>query len=148
MAVCFPSTAANYFHLLRRQIRRPFRKPLICLESKKLMKYRGAMSNIDDFGEGLRFQKVIDDQSKDLVSDDKIRKVVFCSGQVYYDLDAERTKRDIKDIAIVRLEQIAPFPFRAVQRSLDRYTNAELLWTQEEPKNQGAYSFVEPRFRN
>lgn len=114
MAVCFPTTAANYFHLLRRQIRRPFRKPLICLESKKLMKFRSAMSDFDEFGEGLRFKKVIDETSKDLVADDKIRKVIFCSGQVYYDLEAERTKREINDVAIVRLEQIAPFPFRAV----------------------------------
>ena len=104
MAVCFPSTAANYFHLLRRQIRRPFRKPLICAESKKLMKFRPAMSNIEDFGEGLRFQKVIDETASDLVSDSKIRKLILCSGQVYYDLEAERTKRGVKDVAIVRLE--------------------------------------------
>ena len=148
MAVCFPSTAANYFHLLRRQIRRPFRKPLIVPESKKLMKFRPAMSKLEEFGEGLRFQKVIDETSTDLVDDSKVRKLIICSGQVYYDLEAERKKRDIKDVAIVRLEQIAPFPFRALERSLKRYSNAEIMWTQEEPKNQGAWSFVEPRLRN
>ena len=148
MAVCYPSTAANYFHLLRRQIRRPFRKPLICLESKKLMKFRPAMSNIEDFRKGLRFQKVLEDTATDLVADDQIRRVIYCSGQVYYDLESERTKRGIKDIAIVRVEQIAPFPFRNVQPSLQRYKNAEVMWAQEEPKNQGAWPFVEPRLRN
>merc|ERR1719215_976609 len=106
MAVCYPTTAANYFHLLRRQIRRPFRKPLICAESKKLMKFRPAMSSMEAFGEGLRFQKVIHDTATDLVQDSQIKRVILCSGQVYYDLEAERKKRDIKNIAIVRVEQI------------------------------------------
>lgn len=103
---------------------------------------------MEEFGVGLRFQKVIEDHSDFLVADEKIRKVIFCSGQVYYNLEEERTKRGAKDIAIVRVEQLAPFPFRTIGRCLDRYPNAELMWTQEEPKNQGAYSFVEPRMRN
>jgi len=148
IAVCYPSTAANYFHLLRRQIRRPFRKPLICMESKKLMKYRGAMSTIEDFRSGLRFQKVIDESSDKMVADNKVRRVIFCSGQIYYDLEAERAKTGSNDVAIVRVEQIAPFPFRHVERSLRRYANAEVMWAQEEPKNQGAWSFVEPRLIN
>lgn len=148
MAVCYPSTAANYFHLLRRQIRRPFRKPLICFESKKLMKFRGAMSEIEDFKQGNRFQKVIDDKHDALVADDKVRKVIFTSGQLYYDLEAERTKTGSNDVAIVRLEQIAPFPFRHVERSLTRFKNAEFQWAQEEPKNQGSWTFVESRFIN
>ena len=135
MAVCYPTTAANYFHLLRRQIRRPFRKPLICAESKKLMKFRPAMSTMEEFGEGLRFKKVIDDTATDMVPDSQVRRLILCSGQVYYDLEAERKKRDIKDVAIIRVEQISPFPFRHVERSLSRYTNAEVMWTQEEPKN-------------
>ena len=142
------TTAANYFHALRRQIRRPFRKPLIVPVSKKLLKYRGANSNIEDFERGLRFKRVIEDTATDLVPDDQIKKVVFCSGQVYYDLDNERTKRGIKDIAIVRMEQLAPFPFRDITPSLQRYRNAKVQWVQEEPKNQGAWGFVETRIRN
>ena len=83
-----------------------------------------------------------------MVADDKIRRVVLCSGQVYYDLEQERAKRGAKDIAIIRIEQLAPFPFRILQEQLDRYKNAEVMWTQEEHKNQGAWSFVEPRLRN
>ena len=134
--------------MLRRQIRRPFRKPLVVPVSKKLLKFRGAGSKIEEFEVGLRFQRVIGEVAKDLVPDDQIKKVVICSGQVYYDLEAERTKRQIKDIAIVRLEQIAPFPFRYLQPSLERYRNAQVQWVQEEPKNQGAWTFVEPRLRN
>ncbi len=129
------TTAAQFFHLLRRQIRRPFRKPLIVPVSKKLLKYRGANSTIEEFESGLRFQRVISDPAQDLVSDDKIKKVLLCSGQVYYDLENERNKRGIKDIAIVRVEQLAPFPFRYVEPDLARYKNAQVQWVQEEPKN-------------
>lgn len=129
------TTAANYFHLLRRQIRRPFRKPLVVPVNKKLLKFRGANSNIEDFGAGLRFKRVIEETATDLVSDDQIRKVLLCSGQVYYDLEAARSKAGIKDIAIVRLEQLAPFPFRSLEPSLTRYRNAAVQWVQEEPKN-------------
>lgn len=121
--------------MLRRQIRRPFRKPLVVPVSKKLLKFRGAGSKIEDFEVGLRFQRVIEEESTEMVPDNQIKKVVFCSGQVYYDLVAERTKRGINDIAIVRVEQIAPFPFRYIEPSLARYSNAQVQWVQEEPKN-------------
>ena len=147
-SLAYCTTAANYFHLLRRQIRRPFRKPLIVPVSKKLLKFRGASSNIEDFEVGLRFQRVIEETSTEMVPDAQVKKVLFCSGQIYYDLEAERKKRGINDIAIVRLEQLAPFPFRYIEPSLARYSNATVEWVQEEPKNQGAFSFVEPRFRN
>lgn len=148
MRVCNPTTAANYFHLLRSQVRRPFRKPLIVVSPKKLLKLKAANSNIEEFGQGLRFMKVIPDKGENMVAADKIRKVIFCSGQVYYDLENERTKKGVKDVAIVRVEQIAPFPFRSVRKVLEEYKNAEIMWTQEEPKNQGAWSFVDPRMRN
>lgn len=83
-----------------------------------------------------------------MAADNKIRRVVFCSGQVYYDLENERQKQAINDVALVRIEQLAPFPFRAVKTVLQRYPNAEVMWTQEEPKNQGPWPFVEPRMRN
>ena len=116
--------------------------------SKKLLKFRGAGSKIEEFEVGLRFQRVICEPAKDLVPDNQVKKVLLCSGQVYYDLETERTKRGIKDIAIVRLEQLAPFPFRYLEPSLERFSNAKVEWVQEEPKNQGAWSFVEPRLRN
>ena len=147
-SLCYCTTAAQYFHLLRRQIRRPFRKPLVVPVSKKLLKFRGAGSKIEEFEVGLRFQRVICEPAKDLVPDNQVKKVLLCSGQVYYDLETERTKRGIKDIAIVRLEQLAPFPFRYHEPSLERFSNAKVEWVQEEPKNQGAWSFVEPRLRN
>lgn len=120
---------------MRRQIRRNFRKPLVVPVSKKLLKYRGADSNIEDFGLGLRFKRVLEETSKDLVPDAQIKKVLLCSGQLYYDLANEREKRGIKDIAIVRLEQLAPFPFRSLEPSLKRYSNAKVQWVQDEPKN-------------
>ena len=83
----------------------------------------------------MRFKRVLEDPATDLVADNQIRKVVYCSGQVYYDLEAERTKRGIKDIAIVRIEQLAPFPFESLEPSLTRYSNAQVQWLQEEPKN-------------
>lgn len=146
--VAFCTTAAQYFHLLRRQIRRKFRKPLVVMVSKKLLKYRGANSTIEEFGTGLRFKKAIADTTTDLVAANRVKKVILCSGQVYYDLEAERTKRGIKDIAIVRVEQISPFPFKWVEPELAKYQNAKVTWCQEEPKNQGAFTFVETRLRN
>ena len=129
------TTAAQFFHLLRRQIRRPFRKPLIVPVSKKLLKFRGANSSIEEFGSGLRFKKVLEETSTSLVPDNQIKKVLLCSGQVYYDLENEREKRGINDIAIVRVEQLAPFPFRSLEPVVSRYSNAQVQWVQEEPKN-------------
>ena len=142
------TTAAQFFHLLRRQIRRPFRKPLVVPVSKKLLKYRGAESTIEEFDVGLRFKRVLEDTKADLARDDQVRKVIVCSGQIYYDLANERQKRGVNDVAIVRSEQIAPFPWRSLEPSLRRFKNAKVQWVQEEPKNQGAWSFMEPRIRN
>jgi len=104
MRVVNATTAAQYFHVLRSQVRRAFRKPLIVVSPKKLLKLKSASSTIEDFDQGLRFRKMIDDCGEKMVSDDKIRRVVFCSGQVYYDLEAERTKRGANDVAIIRVE--------------------------------------------
>jgi 2-oxoglutarate dehydrogenase E1 component len=98
------STAANYFHLLRRQLRRSFRKPLVVAAPKKLLKFAKANSNIEDFAEGLRFKTVIPDQHPKLAAPEKVKKVVLCTGQVYYDLEAAREKENRDDIAIVRVE--------------------------------------------
>src|SRR3569833_1012355 len=112
MQVVNASTAAQYIHVLRRQLRRPFRKPLVVISPNKLLRFKEATSNIEEFGEHLRFKRIIANTNPTTVSDDKIRKVIFCSGQVYYDLDAARKKENRNDIAICRLEQFCPFPFR------------------------------------
>lgn len=143
-----PTSAAQIFHLLRSQIRRPFRKPLIVAVSKKLLKYRGADSNIEEFKTGLRFMRVLEETATNLVPDNQIKKVLLTSGQLYYDLVNEREKRAVRDVAIVRIEQLAPFPFRSLEPSLRRYNNAKVQWVQDEPKNQGPWTFVMPRIRN
>jgi len=147
MTVANCSTAAQYFHLLRAQMRRPFRKPLVVVSPKKLLKFRSAMSEFEDFKAGLRFKRALDDVNPNLVADDKVRKVVYCTGQVYYDIEAARAKRGINDIAIVRVEQLAPFPFRSLRPMAQKYKNATQCWAQEEPKNAGCWQFVEPRLR-
>lgn len=118
MGIVNCSTAAQYFHALRRQMRRPFRKPLVVVAPKKLLKFGGAGSNIEEFAQGTTFKRTIDDQSSDLVAADKVRKVIYCSGQVYYDLIEERKKKATKDVAIVRVEQLSPWPFRAIEEHL------------------------------
>ena len=104
------STAANYFHVLRRQLLRPFRKPLVVVAPKKLLKLREAGSDIEEFTKGHTFQRVIGETNRD-INPANVRKLVLCSGQVYYDLIAEREKLGKKDIAIVRVEQLSPFPY-------------------------------------
>jgi len=98
------STAAQIFHVLRRQLRRPFRKPLIVMSPKKLLRLKDACSNMEEFKEGLRFKRIIHDTNKSLVAPDKVKRVIFCSGQVYYDIDNARTKENKNDIAIIRVE--------------------------------------------
>ena len=128
MKVINCSTAAQYFHALRRQCRRPFRKPPIVVAPKKLLKLKAANSDIEDFDVGLRFKRVLPDTAKDLVPDSKVKRVLFCSGQVYYDLENERVKRGVKDVAIVRVEELSPFPFRSVEPELKKYPNAAPMW--------------------
>lgn len=148
MQVAFPSTAANYFHLLRTQMRMPFRKPMIVVSPKKLLRFKGATSNIEDFDEGTKFLPLITDSHPNLVAPEKVRKVVLCSGQVYYDLEAARVKEGKNDIAIMRVESLCPFPFKEIIKELKTYKNASITWAQEEPKNAGCYTYVTPRLRN
>lgn len=144
------STPANYFHILRRQIHREFRKPLIHISPKSLLKHRLCKSDIevfDDTGADTRFQPVIGEQSTELAAPEKIKRVVFCSGKIYYELLDERDKRKIADIAIVRVEQLAPFPFHSVAAELSKYSNAEVVWCQEEPKNMGSWFYTSQTLR-
>ncbi|KPN64360.1 2-oxoglutarate dehydrogenase E1 component [Aliiroseovarius crassostreae] len=144
------STPANYFHILRRQMHRGYRKPLILMTPKSLLRHKMCVSTAEDFTEGSSFHRVLwDDAQKGnsdtkLVADDKIKRVVLCSGKVYYDLLEERDARGIDDIYLLRLEQFYPFPAMSMVREMERFKNAEIVWCQEEPKNQGAWTFVEP----
>ncbi|HEY7090772.1 MAG TPA: 2-oxoglutarate dehydrogenase E1 component [Tepidisphaeraceae bacterium] len=143
MQVCVPTTAAQYFHLLRRQIKRKFRKPLINMTPKSLLRYEPAASRIEELTEG-SFQTVIDDPA--VHDPQSIRRVLMCTGKVYYSLAAAREKQKSTDVAIVRLEQLYPFPLKELKAALSRYRQAqEFVWVQEEPKNRGAWSFVSPR---
>ncbi|MWD26722.1 2-oxoglutarate dehydrogenase E1 component [Aquicoccus sp. SCR17] len=144
------STPANYFHILRRQIHRSFRKPLILMTPKSLLRHKLAVSKTEDFTTGSSFHRVLwDDAEKGnsetkLKKDDKIKRVVMCSGKVYYDLLEERDKRGIDDIYLLRFEQFYPFPAISAVKELERFKGAEMVWCQEEPKNQGAWTFMEP----
>jgi 2-oxoglutarate dehydrogenase E1 component len=146
------STPANYFHILRRQLHRPFRKPLVLMTPKSLLRHKKAVSKLSDLAEGSSFHRVLwDDAQHDngltsvkLKSDDQIRRVILCSGKVYYDLLDDREKRGVDDVYILRLEQFYPWPMKSITTELSRFKNAELVWVQEEPKNMGGWSFVDP----
>ncbi|MFP4328646.1 MAG: 2-oxoglutarate dehydrogenase E1 component [Paracoccaceae bacterium] len=144
------TTPANYFHILRRQLHRSFRKPLILMTPKSLLRHKLAVSDADQFTTGSSFHRVLwDDAEKGhsetrLAPDDKIRRVVMCSGKVYYDLLEERDRRGIDDVYLLRFEQFYPFPAISAVKELERFKQAEMIWCQEEPKNQGAWTFMEP----
>ncbi|MEM7192098.1 MAG: 2-oxoglutarate dehydrogenase E1 component, partial [Pseudomonadota bacterium] len=145
------TTPANYFHVLRRQLHRQFRKPLVLMTPKSLLRHKNVKSDIAAFGPDSTFHRLLwDDAERDpaspiqLVPDGDIRRVVICSGKVYYDLEAEREKRGVTDVYLLRMEQLYPFPARALIHELSRFKTAEIIWCQEEPKNMGAWSFVEP----
>ncbi|KIC31774.1 2-oxoglutarate dehydrogenase E1 component [Leisingera sp. ANG-S5] len=144
------TTPANYFHILRRQLHRTFRKPLILVTPKSLLRHKLAVSKAEEFTTGSSFHRVLWDDAQhgnsdtQLVADDKIKRVVMCSGKVYYDLLEERDARGINDVYLMRIEQFYPFPAISMVKELERFKQAEMVWCQEEPKNQGAWTFIEP----
>jgi 2-oxoglutarate dehydrogenase E1 component len=152
MQVVNCTTPANYFHALRRQLLREFRKPLIVMTPKSLLRHKRAVSNLKDMAEGSAFHRVLIDGAEagcdvggvTLKADDKIRRVIMCSGKVYFDLIEQRAKAGADDVYILRLEQFYPWPLKSVSNELKRFTNAELVWVQEEPKNMGGWTFVDP----
>ncbi|MGE3784088.1 MAG: 2-oxoglutarate dehydrogenase E1 component [Alphaproteobacteria bacterium] len=144
MQVCNITTAANYFHALRRQIRRKFRKPLIVVTPKSLLRAKEVASPLADFGPGTTFHRVIGETGA-IRPEDKVRRVVLCSGKVYFDLLKTRAENGDDTVALVRLEQLYPFPRRSISEVLRRYRNAEVVWCQEEPENMGAWGFVDRR---
>jgi len=145
------TTPANYFHILRRQLHRQFRKPLVLMTPKSLLRHKRVVSTLAQLGPDSSFHRLLwddaqflPDQAIKLVPDDKIRRVVLCSGKVYYDLYDERERRGLDDVYLLRVEQLYPFPARALIQELGRFKDAEMVWCQEEPKNMGAWSFIEP----
>jgi len=143
MQVANCTTPANYFHILRRQLKREFRKPLILMTPKSLLRHKHTVSRLDEMGPDTTFHRLLWDDAIKLVADDKIRRVVLCSGKVFYDLYEEREKRGIDDIYLLRIEQLYPFPTKALMAELTRFKNAEIVWCQEEPRNMGAWVFVD-----
>ncbi|KAI3932214.1 hypothetical protein MKW92_009108 [Papaver armeniacum] len=149
------TTPANYFHLLRRQIHREFRKPLVVMAPKNLLRHKDCKSNLSEFDDvkghpgfdkqGTRFKRLIKDQKDRSDLEEGVRRLVLCSGKVYYELDEERKKVSGDDVAICRVEQLCPFPYDLIQRELKRYPNAEVVWCQEEPMNMGGYNYIAPR---
>ncbi len=146
-AVCNITTPANYFHALRRQMVRSYRKPLVVMSPKSLLRHKLAVSTLAEFKAGTSFQCVLPETDK-LATADKVKRVVLCSGKVYYDLLAERREKGVQDIAIVRVEQLYPFPAKALAKVLAPYANAEVVWCQEEPRNMGAWHFIDRRIED
>lgn len=151
MQVANITTPANYFHILRRQLKRDIRKPLILMTPKSLLRHKRATSKLDEMGPGTSFHRVLwddaqllPDQAIKLKPDDKIRRVILCSGKVYYDLYEEREKRGVDDVYILRVEQLYPAPVKSLLHELQRFKQAEVVWCQEEPRNMGAWHFIEP----
>ncbi|PRY92696.1 2-oxoglutarate dehydrogenase E1 component [Hasllibacter halocynthiae] len=144
------TTPANYFHILRRQLHRSFRKPLILMTPKSLLRNKMAVSTKAEMTTGSSFHRVLWDDAQQglsdlaLKADDAVRRVVLCSGKVYYDLLEERDARGADDVYLLRVEQFYPFPAQSMVQELSRFPNADVVWCQEEPKNQGAWSFIEP----
>jgi 2-oxoglutarate dehydrogenase E1 component len=150
MQVVNCTTPANYFHILRRQLKREIRTPLILMTPKSLLRHKRAVSRLDELADNTTFHRVLWDDAQllpnekiKLVPDDKIRRVILCSGKIYYDLYEEREKRGIDNMFILRVEQLYPFPTKALVTELSRFKQAELVWCQEEPRNMGAWHFVE-----
>ncbi|MBC8409533.1 MAG: 2-oxoglutarate dehydrogenase E1 component, partial [Rhodobacteraceae bacterium] len=144
------TTPANYFHILRRQLHRTYRKPLVLMTPKSLLRNKFAVSSKKEFVEGSSFHRVLWDDAQKGISktklkeDIKIKRIIACSGKVYYDLLQERDTHNLTDTYLLRVEQLYPVPALALTKELGRFKNADLIWCQEEPKNQGAWSFIEP----
>jgi 2-oxoglutarate dehydrogenase E1 component len=143
MQVCVPSTPAQMFHLLRRQMLRNCRKPLVVMTPKSLLRHKECTSSLDDLASGF-YRRVLPEV--DDINPRKVKHIILCSGKVYYELLSKRRSKQRNDFAIIRVEQLYPFPGPELNRILKCYTSTkELVWVQEEPKNQGAWDFVKPR---
>jgi 2-oxoglutarate dehydrogenase E1 component len=147
MRVCNFTTPANYFHALRRQLKANYRKPLVVMTPKSLLRHRLCVSSLREFGPGSAFRYVIPETDA-IATEEKVRRVILCTGKIYYDLLQERRDKGIDDIAIVRVEQMYPFPRNSLARAIAPYRNAEVVWCQEEPENMGAWQFMDRRIES
>jgi probable 2-oxoglutarate dehydrogenase E1 component DHKTD1 len=146
LQIIFPTTPAQYFHAMRRQILRNFRKPLVVVGPKTMLRMSEATSTYQDFQPGQHFQNVLSDVT---ANPKDVRKIMFCTGKHYYNLNNERISQNIKDAAIIRVESLCPFPVEDIQKEMAKYPNAKVcIWSQEEHRNMGAWNFVQPRFEN
>jgi len=145
--VCNLTSAANYFHALRRQMRRNFRKPLVVFTPKSLLRAKELMSRLAEMGPGSSFHRIIAEGDR-IAAEDRVRRVVLCSGKVYFDLYKARAAKGDDRVALARVEQLYPFPFNTLSKVLQRYRNAEIVWCQEEPQNMGAWNFVDRRIEH
>lgn len=150
MQVANCSTPANYYHILRRQLKRDIRKPLVLMTPKSLLRHKRAVSKLSDFGLNESFHRLLHDDAQtnpgstiSLKKDEEIRRVILCTGKVYYDLLEEREKRGIEDVYILRVEQLYPFPTKSLCVEMARFKNADVVWCQEEPKNMGSWFFIQ-----
>ena len=140
MTVANITTPANFFHVMRRQIHRPFRKPLVVMSPKSLLRHPECVSDISEIYTGTKFQEIFDDTT--IKDAKKVKRVIMCSGKIYYDLDAYRKENKINDTAIIRLEQLYPYPRTQINAILEKYKGAKLIWAQEEPQNMGAWQYL------
>ncbi len=148
MQVVNCTTPANYFHVLRRQLHRCFRKPLIVFTPKSLLRSKVCISDLIDFGTNKQMQLIIDETSE-FINPGKVKRIIFCSGKIYYDLLEERRERDLNTVALIRIEQLYPFPEECMQTVLKKYNReATVIWSQEEPQNMGAWYFMDRRIEN
>ena len=140
------TTPANYFHVLRRQVHRNSRKPLILVTPKNLLRDKKCTSTLEEMAEGTKFHRIFPEVDARISENpDQVKRLILCSGKIFYELMDEREKRGLTNVAIVRVEQLAPFPFDRIAQEAKKYGNAEVMWVQEEPKNMGPWSFVQPR---
>ena len=142
--VCNLTTPANYFHALRRQVRRDFRKPLVVMTPKSLLRHKMCVSPLSDMNSASQFQRVIGETHK-IAAPSKVRRIILCTGKIYYDLLQTRLDQNINDVALVRIEQLYPWPQTTLADVIKKYINAELVWCQEEPANMGCWTFVDRR---
>ena len=140
MTVANITTPANFFHVMRRQLERPFRKPLVVMSPKSLLRHPKCVSDISEIYKGTKFHEIYDDPT--IKDAKKVKRLILCSGKIFYDLIAYRTEQKIKDIAIIRLEQLYPYPRTQINKMLEKYDGARLVWAQEEPQNMGAWQYI------
>lgn len=141
LRVCNITTPANFFHALRRQIHGKDRKPLVVMSPKSLLRHKLATSTLAEFSD-FNFRPLLPEVAK-IAADDKVRKVIICTGKIYYELLEARTAKQVDDVALIRAEQLYPFPAEELKNEIKKYKNAEIIWCQEEAKNMGAWKFVE-----